>query len=135
MLPVWVTYRELLGQFDDHALQVVCEALELLVGGLEEVRAPPGQQAESSPAVVGVPHHPAESTRGGGERTTSQRVWLAMEDFRDTVTVLDVLVLFLHHVDGVGLFDGFLEELLQGWHKLPAGRRGSITGSYTQGHL
>lgn len=33
-----VTHRQLLGQFDHHVLQIILQTLELLIGGLEEVR-------------------------------------------------------------------------------------------------
>lgn len=51
-------HRKLFSQLDDHAFQVVRQALELLVRGLEEMGTSPGQQAQRPPAVVGVSHHP-----------------------------------------------------------------------------
>lgn len=53
-----IPYRQLFGQFANHAVQVVRQALKLLVGGLKEVGTSPGQQPQSPPAIVGVTHNP-----------------------------------------------------------------------------
>lgn len=52
-------HRQLFGQFADHAVQVVGQALELLIGRLEKVWTPPGQEPQGPPAVVWIPHNPA----------------------------------------------------------------------------
>lgn len=52
------TDGQLLGQFDDHVLQIFLQTLKLLVGRLEEVRTSAGEEAESSPSIIRVPHHP-----------------------------------------------------------------------------
>lgn len=116
------THRQLLGQLADHAVQVVGQALELLVGGLEEVRTPSGQQPQGAPAVVGVPHHPAfrqiesHTHRGSWGRISAAPQLLLMNS---CFQLLNSLVLVLHHVGGVGLLDGLGKELVQRGHELP----------------
>lgn len=58
-----LAYRQLFGQLADHAVEVVRQALELLIGGLEEVGTPPGQEPQSPPTVVGVPYNPGDVTQ------------------------------------------------------------------------
>ena len=64
-----VTHGQLFSQFDDHVLQVLRQALELLVGRLEEVRATAREETKSPPAVIRVPHHPENTHRN--DRTKS----------------------------------------------------------------
>lgn len=56
-------HRQLFGQFADHAVQVVRQALKLLIGWLEKVWTPPGQEPQGTPAVVWVPHDPVTMCR------------------------------------------------------------------------
>lgn len=71
-LKIWkIPHRQLFGQFADHAVQVVCQALELLVSWLKKVRTSPGQEPEGTPAVVRVPHNPVMIYRSYQESDTN----------------------------------------------------------------
>lgn len=41
------------------------------------------------------------------------------KDCKPTLTRGNLLVLILHHVSRVGLFDGLRKEFVQRWHELP----------------
>lgn len=53
-----IPHRQFFGQFANHAVKIVCQALELLVSRLKKVWTSPGQQSQSAPAIVWVPHNP-----------------------------------------------------------------------------
>lgn len=57
------THGQFFGQFADHAVEVISQALELLISGLEEVWTSPGKQPQSTPAVVRVPYDPADGKK------------------------------------------------------------------------
>lgn len=78
----YIPHRQLFGQFADHAVEIVCQALELLVGWLEEVRTPPGQQPQSAPAIVWVPYNSVDVYR------QKQRININGGQLRSTPTAL-----------------------------------------------
>lgn len=110
-----VPYRQLLGQLADHAVQVVGQTVEFLVGGLKKVWTSSGEQTQCPPAIVWVPDDP----EGGMQRWKIEASTFLFIFFFNQVE-WNLLVLFFHHVDRVGLFDGFGEEFIQRGHELSA---------------